>query len=371
MKITIIQGAFLPTPPVLGGAVEKLWFATAKEFVKAGHTVHYISRRFAGQPNEELVDGICFERTSGFTSPRFMLVRLVFDFIYSIAACRRIGKDTNIVVTNTFFAPILAPLLTSAPIVVDVARMPKGQMRFYTRAARLRATSSAVEKSIKASLPVRFHSIVKTIPNPLPFSPPPDIDSTKDNIVLYVGRVHPEKGLSLLGKASHDLSALGWRLVIIGPAAVAAGGGGDEYLSFLKSAFCPTTEFFGPLFDSVQLEEQYRRAKIFVYPSIAEKGESFGLAPLEAMAYGVVPVVSDLDCFRDFIVEGVNGFFFDWRTQEASDNLSLVIVSLAKNSSLLQRAAEEAKKVRSSHNTQTIAAIFLADFDTLCKQADS
>jgi hypothetical protein len=26
MKITIIQGAFLPVPPLLGGGVEKMWF---------------------------------------------------------------------------------------------------------------------------------------------------------------------------------------------------------------------------------------------------------------------------------------------------------------------------------------------------------
>jgi hypothetical protein len=30
MKITIVLGAFLPVPPVMGGAVEKSWFALAR-----------------------------------------------------------------------------------------------------------------------------------------------------------------------------------------------------------------------------------------------------------------------------------------------------------------------------------------------------
>jgi hypothetical protein len=37
MRITIVQGAFLPVPPVLGGAVEKIWFALGKEFASRGH----------------------------------------------------------------------------------------------------------------------------------------------------------------------------------------------------------------------------------------------------------------------------------------------------------------------------------------------
>jgi hypothetical protein len=49
MRITIVQGAFLPVPPLLGGAVEKMWFGLAPEFVRHGHEVVYISRRFAGQ----------------------------------------------------------------------------------------------------------------------------------------------------------------------------------------------------------------------------------------------------------------------------------------------------------------------------------
>ena len=44
MKITIVLGAFFPVPPLLGGAVEKVWFALGPEFVRRGHEVVQISR---------------------------------------------------------------------------------------------------------------------------------------------------------------------------------------------------------------------------------------------------------------------------------------------------------------------------------------
>ena len=34
MKITIVQGAFLPVPPLMGGAVENIWFALGQDFAR-------------------------------------------------------------------------------------------------------------------------------------------------------------------------------------------------------------------------------------------------------------------------------------------------------------------------------------------------
>ena len=43
MKITIVLGAFFPVPPIMGGAVEKVWFALGQEFARRGHEVVQIS----------------------------------------------------------------------------------------------------------------------------------------------------------------------------------------------------------------------------------------------------------------------------------------------------------------------------------------
>ena len=104
--------------------------------------------------------------------------------------------------------------------------------------------------------------------------------------------------------------------MIVGPAEEKLGGGGESYLASLKHSAKRANNrvtFAGPIFDAVELEQTFRGAKLFVYPSLAERGESFGLAPLEAMTHGCAVLVSKLECFGDFIRDGETGFVFDHR----------------------------------------------------------
>jgi len=99
------------------------------------------------------------------------------------------------------------------------------------------------------------------------------------------GRVHPEKGVHLLiaafATAACTLFA-GWRLVIVGPTEKKYGGGGGSYLAALARAAGQAQDrilFRGPLFDPIALEREFRSARLFVYPSLAEKGESIRARP--------------------------------------------------------------------------------------------
>jgi len=83
MNITILQGAFLPIPPILGGAVEKIWLALGKEFVRRGHQVTHVSRQHETLVREESIEGVHHIRVPGFDTPG-SLVRLKWrDLIYS------------------------------------------------------------------------------------------------------------------------------------------------------------------------------------------------------------------------------------------------------------------------------------------------
>ena len=64
-----------------------------------------------------------------------------------------------------------------------------------------------------------------------------------------------------------------------------------------------------PIFDRSKLKEVMMRASYFVYPSMAKRGETFGLSVLEAMSCGCVPVVSSW-MLEDFINHEVEGFVF-------------------------------------------------------------
>ena len=67
MKITIVLGAFFPVPPLMGGAVEKVWFALAQEFARLGHEVTQISSQTVQTPAHQYIEP---------SSPRHFTTRL-------------------------------------------------------------------------------------------------------------------------------------------------------------------------------------------------------------------------------------------------------------------------------------------------------
>lgn len=371
MRIAILQGAFLPVPPVLGGAVEKIWFELGRQFAARSHEVTHVSRRHPELPDEENTGGVRHLRVAGFDMPRSGLVLKLMDLAYTWRALPRLPV-ADVTVTNTFWAPILLKRARAGVIVVNIQRMPKGQMRFYRRAERWHAVSSAVAEAVLREQP-RESQRIRVIPNPLPFSATLSPEASlrgKDRVILYAGRLHPEKGLDLLIRALRDSRLerwiTGWRLHLVGPWRVREGGGGEDYLNHLKSlAAGLPVEFVGPEHDPNALSDHYRRSSIFVYPSLAERGETFGVAPLEAMAFGAVPVVSDLACFRDFIQPGRNGLVFNHRAEDPSSELAGAISGLLHDETQRRALAEAALAVNESHAPGKIAAQFLEDFATL------
>ena len=361
MKITIVTGAFLPVPPLLGGAVEKMWLALAKEFVRAGHQVTIISRRFPGLSDEEVVEGSHYRRVGGFSSPKNILLLKFFDLFHTLSVLPKLPA-ADILISNTFWLPVLARPLHRGRLLIDVQRMPKGQMCLYGGNSVLRANSRAVHDAILAEIPEAADRII-TIPNPLPFDPPQEIDlKAKESVILYAGRIHPEKGLDLLIAAASSLP-MGWILDVVGPHQISAGGGGEEYLATLKcKAKGLPVMFSGPLHEMSQLNERYKRATVFVYPSIADGGETFGLAVLEAMAWGCVPIVSDLACFQDFVTHGTNGMVFNHRAKDAPGRLAELISQLAGSPGLLQELSVKALDVRRTHSPRHVSGLFLDAF---------
>ena len=400
MKITIVLGAFLPVPPIMGGAVEKVWFALAQEFARRGHEVVLVSRALPELPRFETRAGVKHLRVCGFDTPHSLLWLKFLDLIYSIRAMSVLSASSpigrirpvadrtdsscgepaaDIIVTNTFWLPILLRNSKRGQIYVHVARYPKGQMRFYGKAARLQTPSHAVARAVVAEAP-KLAQKIAVIPYPAPTSttegdPPPIVGRSK--VILFVGRVHPEKGLHLLIDAfANKTRALlaDWRLVIVGPAEKNYGGAGEPYLATLKR-FAEQAQgrviFRGPVFDPIALEREFRSARLFVYPSLAEKGESFGLAPLEAMAHRCPVVVSNLDCFNDFIREGETGFVFDHRVANAADALRKKIENAMVDETLLARVAEAGYRKSAQYSLSHVADQFLDDFNSLVRNPDA
>src|SRR5258708_2717363 len=105
MKITIVLGAFLPVPAIMGGAVEKAWLMLAGEFAARGHAVTIISRAHPRLPGTEILDGVQHDRINGFDTPRSLVWLKCLDFVYSLRAKSAL-PEADVVVTNTFWLPV-------------------------------------------------------------------------------------------------------------------------------------------------------------------------------------------------------------------------------------------------------------------------
>ncbi|OUL30818.1 glycosyltransferase family 4 protein [Nostoc sp. 106C] len=371
MIINIATGPWLPVPAVQGGAIPRLWQGLAEEFAARGHKVRILCRSYPGQPQTEVINGVEYIRRGGLPQSTNIILDLLKDFFYGLLTFPTL-PPADILVINDFWLPVFAALRPQVGhIVVNAARFPKGQYRLYTGVARFAAVSTAVQEAIVQEYPSAIRK-TKVIPNPIDtsiFSPAtqPKLEK-KEKVILYVGRIHPEKGVHLLLNAfsilSQQINTV--KLRIIGPVKENQGGGGETYLRNLHFiAEGLNVEFLEPIFDVHKLAEAYREADIFCYPSLAEKGESFGVAPLEAMASGLVPVVSSLNCFNDFIEEGRTGCFFEHSSPEATKKLATALKLAICNPDKIEKMSFQARHKASDFSYEKIASLYISAFEEL------
>ena len=376
MKITIVQGAFFPVPPKRGGAVEKVWFALGKEFARLGHEVTHISRAFEATPEEETIERVRHLQVPGFDAPSSLIVLKALDLLYSLRVLRKLASlpKADILVTNTFWLPMLIRSTRYGHLYIHVARYPKGQMRLYSHADRVQTVSKHIQEAIVRQAP-GLASKVRCIGNPLPAQATTPLVSPetgeRERMILFVGRIHPEKGIEPLIDAFAKLPAdryAAWKLVLVGPAEAKSGGGGEAYLAALKqrtAALGDRIVWTGPVFEHGALEEHYRKASLFVYPSLAELGEACPLAPVEAMAGGCPPLVSDLSCFHDYLIDGQTGFTFDHNGPNPAQALADKLRYLIDCPELLREAGNRAREKARDYSLERIAGEYLADFQSI------
>jgi glycosyltransferase involved in cell wall biosynthesis len=377
MRITVVMGFFLPMPPDAGGTTEKLWHRISLEFARRGHEVTVLSRQWTGWPNDEIRGGVRYLRLPGNDQTRTIAGNLWRDLRWSLRVERAL-PPADITVVNCVALPIWLGWLRgrAGRLVVMPGRMPKGQYRFYRRIDRVLAVSTPVRTALLSENP-RLAPVVNVCGCPIdwsglaqPRSPVPHAPIT----IGYVGRLHREKGLDLLVDAAVLLSSRTdlppWRLLICGPRDIAQGGSGETYGADLErrlAAALPRTGFTlrSPVASAERLANLYREIDVFCYPSLAVRGETFGVAVAEAMATGAVPVVSRLPCFADFVRAGENGEFFDHAADNAPHRLADTLAGLMVEGAHRNRLAEEARANMRRYDFPLFAERLLADFSAL------
>ena len=165
-----------------------------------------------------------------------------------------------------------------------------------------------------------------------------DLGIREENVVLYVGRIEPLKGIDLLIRAASMLEcAPDLRVLVVG-----GGSGGDAETQRLKAIAAEvgireSVTFTGSV-PQDSLRAYYSAADAYVLPSHAE---SFGLAALEAMACAAPVVVSRVGGLKTFIEDGKTGYLVPWRRPESFARRLDVLLANPDLRRTMGRAARE------------------------------
>ena len=372
MKITIVTGPYLPIGGGPSGAVEKRWLGMAKWFVKKGHTVNIYARGWKDQASYEKLDNISIYRGGGFTRSSNVYYDIIRDLFYSAIIVFKLPAS-DILVTNTFWLPILAQIRNGklGKIVVNVARFPKKQMILYKNASRLSCVSTAIYNAVIAQSP-SVSSITKVIPNPIEVNhtySTLDTRPRKNSFnVIYTGRIHPEKGLHLLSQALENLleEYPNLKLSLIGSVKIEHGGGGSDYIETIKSNIKKLPLTIEPnISNPIELYNRILEADYYCYPSLADYGEAFGIAPLEAMALGIAPIISNLNCFKEFAKNDFNCIVFDHRTNNPVNELTSTFRKAFQNPEKMQELGKNAKDTSKKFSYDKITDMYIKDWEKL------
>jgi glycosyltransferase involved in cell wall biosynthesis len=161
---------------------------------------------------------------------------------------------------------------------------PLVQRKAVAAAKCLHATSEGEYRDIRRW---SFRQPVCIIPNGIDLPPVRPRAGSLPRTLLFMGRIHPIKGLDLLLEAWREVSVRfpDWRLRIIGPD---SGGYLDKVLQMARRLQLARVVFEGPIYRQAK-HEALGDADLFILPS---RSENFGVTVAEALAAGTPAIVS-------------------------------------------------------------------------------
>lgn len=362
LKIGIFTDLFHPR--IIGGGENRL-LHLASALAEKGHHIHVITSVVPGHPKKEkLAEGIIIHRI-GIPHPKdgTSIVASILYLIHGIVSLRRFAAlKLDVVESNTYLPAFLASLfsaITKTPHIMTIhdvyltdwkyrvglllapfaALIERGLRRLQY--SKLVTVSESSKKKLTSMIGFD-ESGIEVIPNGVSFK---EIDSTpparEHHSVAFLGRLVPHKHVDhliqafcILKKASNEST-----LIIVG-----VGPERDNLEQLVEQLGVEeSVTFAGFIKERDDVYSLLKNVDCLVNPSTVE---GFGIALLEAMAAGAVPIVYDLPAYSDFVENGNNAIVV-----EPGDIRGLA-------DSMIQVIGDESLKERLSQNGLQTAKSF-------------
>ena len=374
--IAMIAQPIQRIPPTSAAAVEWWMWQVARQLARSGRYVPHIICTGEGDPSPEYEerDGVHFYRiTLSRTYKRvFQKWTRLDPFGYAARAARYVRK-AGIDVVHTHNSPDLHMQLTKylgrqrGILHMHNEKQPPA----HFRADRLLAVSEYLAGWYRARVP---GTDVRVITNGIDRQayacggPPAEWKTAlpqDGQVILFAGRISPEKGLHILAEAFALLAPKrpDLRLVIIGGRSF---GENDRarYADQVEAALKPFARqvlWLGSVHPE-EMPRHYRAADLLVVPSVFE--EPFGMVCLEGMAAGVPVLAARKGGLPEFVENGANGYLID-APGDASSLAGQIERILAFPEASGKIAEEAIRYAHSNHDWSLIAARLSAIYDEL------
>ena len=358
MKIVILIARFPPS--YLGGA-EIAVYNLAKQLSKLKHEVHVITMSDPNSPDENTQDDFFLHRIKTIEIP--LLRNIVFSIrsLYLMKTIKpHLVHSQTISIHNAGLPAFLAKKILKIPYIAwgrgsDIY-LYRHEKQFKRIILKNSNAAIALTDDMKEAMQNIWNMPICVIPNGIDLEKfntlrKSKMHSTKiaesdDKVILFVGRLHPIKGLAYLIKAMKIIHQRypKSRLLIVGD-----GDERDNLNMIVKNSNLNECVTFIGKVPNKSIPEYMALADILVLPSLSE---GFPVVILEAMACGLPIVATKIRGNQEIIKDWDNGFLVEPRN---SENITEKVLLLLKDDQLRRIIAGKNIEVAKRYSWESVA----------------
>jgi glycosyltransferase involved in cell wall biosynthesis len=292
MRVVVVAPPWFEIPPPGYGGIERVCYSLVEGLVELGHEVPLVA---SGSNHTRARFVPVLDQPAPGLGTEFHAVQ---EVRYAAGVARALRDvDADIVHDHSLAGPLIA-LCRSTPTLVTAHGPADSWLGDYFRRLALPLVAvSEFQQRAAPDLPW-----IATIPHGLDIGQYP-YRSDKDDFLLFLGRLSPEKGAHLALDAA--LKA-GVKLIVAGKCAEPAER--HYFEEYVAPQLGPDAEFIGETYGS-QRTDLLARARGLLVPT--QWNEPFGLASVEALACGTPVIGLRRGSLPEIVDHGLTGWICD------------------------------------------------------------